>query len=210
MKINTFSTGALADQNLDTDGPLVVLPFTEPALAKRASELMASRAGTRGLIACIFDEKREGFIAIVNRVFAQSDAQWVGYVAQDAYPGRLWLLNALTTLDKSGAGLLGFNDGKWSGSLAGFGLVHRPWALQNYGGPLFNPGYQRHYADAELTLLALNDGKYVYNPDAVLIEVDWQKDSKLADDNDRARFLHRVSTGFDDRITNAALLGMFS
>lgn len=188
----------------------MVMPFTEPALASRASELMSSRSGTRGIIACIFDEQQEGFIAIVNRVFEQTDAQWVGYVAQDAYPGRLWLFNALNSLKKTGAGLLGFNDGKWSGSLAGFGLVHRPWAIQNYGGPLFNPGYRRHYADAELTLLALNDGNYIYNPDAVLIEVDWNKDGTPTDPNDRSRFLQRASGGFDDRIKNQALLTMFS
>ena len=186
------------------------MPFTEPSLAQRAAHLMSARSGSGGVIACVFDEKRDGFINVVNHVFALSSAEWVAYVAQDAYPGRLWLNSAMACLQTTSAGLLAFNDGKWHGQLASFGLVARAWALQNYGGPLFNPAYHSHFADAELTLLALNDGKYTYDPDAVLVEVDWEKDQKKVNADDRALFQRRAASGFDDRITNPTLMSMFA
>lgn len=163
-----------------------------------------------GLMVGIHDTHSEGFIALVNRAFELSDAPFFGYMAQDAFPGRSWLHNALNYIEKTDAGLLGFNDGKWAGALAGFGLVRRSWAVKNYGGALFNPAYRSHYADAELTLLALNDGKYAYDPDAVLVEVDWEKEQKTVNANDRALFQRRAASGFDDRITNPTLLSMFA
>lgn len=163
-----------------------------------------------GLLIGIHDTQSAGFITLINRAFQMSSTPFFGYMAQDAFPGRKWLSNALNTLEKTGTGLLGFNDGKWAGALAGFGLVRRSWAEKNYGGLLFNPKYHSHYADTELTLLALNEGKYAYNPDAVLVELDWEKDQKMVNANDRFLFQKRIDSKFDGRIKNPTLLGMFA
>ena len=65
-----------------------------------------------------------------------------------------WLALAVRAMEQQRASLLGFNDGKWHGQLAAFGLARRSWADSVYGGDLFFSGYRRHYADAELTLVA--------------------------------------------------------
>lgn len=191
---------------------MIAAPFTDISFMKRCLELASKRSEITipGLLVGIHDTHSEGFIALANRAFEQSDAPFFGYMAQDAFPGRKWLRNALNSVEKTNAGLLGFNDGKWAGALAGFGLVRRSWAVQNYGGPLFNPAYHSHYADAELTLLALNEGKYTYDPEAVLVEVDWEKDQKKVNTDDRALFQLRAASGFDDRIKNPLLLSMFA
>jgi len=106
--------------------------------------------------------------------------------------------------------LLGFNDGKWSGALAGFGLAQRAWAQGNYAGAFFYPKYQRHYADAELTLHALQSGRYAYEPNSLLVEVDWQKDQSQVDSVDRQLFLERKASGFEGMVTHPKLLDLFS
>jgi hypothetical protein len=130
-------------------------------------------------------------------------------VAQDAYPGRQWLSRALTALgeDKS---LLGFNDGKWAGALAAFGLVRRSWALQNYQGNLFYEGYSQHYEDVELTLLAMQENVYAYDPNSVLTEVDWGKDRRQVHQADKVLFKQRLQKKLDGRLTSPHLLQLFA
>ena len=183
--------------------------------AMRAAELMASRAGVPGSIVAVRDELQEGFIALVNRVFALSQARYFAYVAQDAFAGRQWLSLAIKALEQQASDgkekqFLGFNDGKWAGALAGFGVARRSWALQNYGGDFFYPGYERHFADAELTLFALQEGAYVYDPDSILVEVDWQKDQSSVSLQDRTLFSQRKKTCFDGRVYSAQLLALFN
>jgi hypothetical protein len=190
--------------------PLVVMPFIEPALAKRSAAQLARRAGCSGLLLAVYDAERVGFVAVANRVFRASRAPLFAYVAQDAFAGRDWLLLGSRALLHQGGGLLGFNDGKWSGSLAAFGLVERSWGAANYDGDLFHPGYRRHYADAELTVLALGASRYRYDPSAVLVEVDWDKEAAAADETDRALFKQRAKGGFDSRIRDDRLLNMIS
>ena len=194
---------------------LVVMPFTMTDQAMRAAELMASRAGVPGSIVAVRDELQEGFIALVNRVFALSQARYFAYVAQDAFAGRQWLSLAIKALEQQASDgkekqFLGFNDGKWAGALAGFGVARRSWALQNYGGDFFYPGYERHFADAELTLFALQEGAYVYDPDSILVEVDWQKDQSSVSLQDRTLFSQRKKTCFDGRVYSAQLLALFN
>jgi hypothetical protein len=114
---------------------------------------------------------------------------------------------------------LGFNDGKWQGALASFGLASRAWAAANYAkeaaagaeqGPFFHPSYQRHYADAELTVLAMQAKGYVYEPNSVLVEVDWAKDGQTVDPADRALYRQRSALGFDGRVAEQALIGLFA
>ncbi len=202
----------LAQRNWEVDGALMVLPCTDVAQASRAGELAAARASAKGLVLAVHDVSRQGFVSITNQVFAASRSAWFGYMAQDALAGRDWMALALQALHRQRGVLLGFNDGKWHGALASFGLASRAWAASNYEPSpvcLFHAGYARHYADAELTLLARQAKGYVYEPHSVLVEVDWGKDSASVDANDRALFRQRVQQGFGGRVRDAALLDMF-
>lgn len=196
-----------AQQPLVVEGALMVMPFINASQAQQAAELMSSRADSPGMVLAIHDSNQEGFTAIVNAAFKASQSPYFGYVAQDAYAGRQWLKLAMAALGQNKS-FLGFNDGKWAGAIAGFGLAKRTWAQANYAGNFFYPGYQRHYADAELTLLALQAGLYAYDGDSVLIEVDWDKDQASVDPADRALFAQRKSARFDGRITSQPLLDL--
>ena len=212
MQIEYISSSELQDSGrrpLVVDGTLMVLPFTNADQAKQACELMSGRASSEGFILAVHDHDKLGFTAIVNAAFKLSQSPYFGYVAQDAYAGRQWLKLAIEALgdDKS---FLGFNDGKWAGALAGFGLAKRVWAQQNYDGNFFYPAYQRHYADAELTLLALQAGLYAYDANSVLVEVDWNKDGASVHPADRALFAQRKSARFDGRVTSQVLLDLIA
>jgi hypothetical protein len=210
MQIITLTSSELGSTPLISDSVLIFMPFIEPMQAKRTAEALSRRANSPGTIVCIFDEKKEGFIHLVNRAFKLSQSPYVGYLAEDAFPGRAWLKIGLDKLLSTKGALLGFNDGKWHGHLAGFGLVDRVWAEQNYQGDLFYPSYHKHYADTELTLLAKSDGVYAYDPDSVLIEVDWEKDQKSTYPADKKLFQARAQTGFDGKVTDPQWLEMFS
>ena len=194
---------------LESLGPVMVMPYINEPQARRAAEFAAHRAGTDGLLLAIHDEQRQGFIATVNQAFKATRSPWFGYMAQDAYAGRSWLALALKAMHAKQAGLLGFNDGKWQGQLASFGLADRAWAESNYGGDFFDPGYCSHYADTELTLIARQQGRYVYEPNSVLLEVDWHKESAAVNPADRQRFKARALHGFDGRVTDPRLQTLF-
>lgn len=187
----------------------MVMPFINSSQAQRAAQLMSSRANSPGMVLAIHDSNQSGFAAIVNTAFKVSQSPYFGYVAQDAYAGRQWLKLAVEALGQNKS-FLGFNDGKWAGAIAGFGLAKRAWAQANYEGNFFYPGYQRHYADAELTLLALQAGLYAYDGNSVLIEVDWDKDQASVDPADRALFAQRKLGQFDGRITSQPLLDLIA
>jgi hypothetical protein len=189
---------------------ILVMPYLDRFMAERCAALMAKRAGADGLIIAVHDADRDGFISVANRVFEQSESEYFGYVAQDAFPGHQWLHLAIMTLRKQDASLLGFNDGKWRGALASFGIAERGWARSNYDGPFFFPDYQQHYADVELTVLAISQKQYCYNPNAVLVEVDWNKDRSSVNLRDRTLYHRRKDEGFNKRVTSRTLLEMFS
>jgi len=189
---------------------LVVMPFIDRAMAGRSAAQLAARAGVEGLLLAVEDADRRGFIATVNRLFRESTSEYFAYVAQDSFAGRKWLARALALMQKGGKGLLGFNDGKWMGMLAGFGLAERAWAAGNYGGDLFHAQYVRHYADAELTLLAMSAGTYCYDANCVLVELDWDKDRTGVDAADRALYRLRAAEGFDGRVMDSKLRGLIS
>ena len=209
LRVEFATFGSLPAQVDPGRAPLIVMPFVDAALARRAATQLAARAGADGLLLAVYDDRRAGFIAIANRLFRGSASASFGYVAQDAFAGRDWLARAQAALADRNGGLLAFNDGKWRGALAAFGLAARGWAAGNYGGDLFHAGYRSHYADAELTLLALAAGKHRYDPESLLVEVDWDKEAKRVDDADRALFKARAAAGFDGRVTDPTLLSLF-
>jgi hypothetical protein len=190
-------------------GPLVVMPFIDADLARRSATQLAARADCRGTLLAVDDVARVGFATVANTVFRRSCASSIAYVAQDAFAGRGWLAQAQAAL-ADGGGLVAFQDGKWRGALAAFGLADAGWARGNYGGDLFHPGYRRHYADVELTLLAMADGRLRHDPAAVLVEVDWGKDGQPVDTGDRALFRQRAENGFDGRVADPRLRTLFS
>ena len=191
------------------NAPLVVMPFVDARLARRSATQLAARAGVAGQILCVHDEHRIGFVAIANAAFGCSRSPQFAYVAQDAFAGRNWLALAQARLAERDGGLLGFNDGKWAGRLAAFGLVQREWARENYGGELFHHDYKSHYADVELTLLAMQQLKYRFEPLALLVEVDWKKEEASVSATDRLLYYKRAQGHFDGRVTNAGLRRMF-
>lgn len=222
MDFEQVESAQLRSRQWVVDGPLMVLPFTDEGMAQRAGQMAAQRAGAKGLVLAVHDRHKQGFVAMVNQVFAASQSPWLGYMAQDAFAGRDWMALALQALHRQRGVLLGFNDGKWQGALASFGLASRAWAAANYAGvdmdvdsssgqsTFFHASYQRHYADAELTVLARQANGYVYEPNSVLVEVDWGKEGQAVDAADRALFRERASSGFDGRVQSPALQGLFA
>ena len=197
------------DRPMKCLGPVMVMPYIDVALAQQAAEFASLRSNSEGMLLAIHDVQRHGFIATVNHAFRSTDSPWFGYMAQDAFAGRTWMAIALEAMQNEQAGLLGFNDGKWQGKLASFGLAERDWALSNYAGDFFYPGYKSHYADTELTLIAQQQGRYTYQPNSVLIEVDWDKETAAVNYEDRKLYHARAMQGFDGKVTDPALKTMF-
>ena len=214
---------ALQSANLKSSAAVMVMPFTDPIMAQKAAELAASRAGSlrangelldvcaESILLAVHDTQRQGFVATVNQAFKVTQSPWLGYMAQDAFAGRNWLALALQKLQsQTGAALLGFNDGKWQGQLASFGLARRDWISKVYTDAFFFQGYHSHFADAELTLVARQQGVYAYEPQSVLVEVDWQKDQAAVNDADRRLFATRKKTGFGNRVSDPQWLNFIS
>lgn len=208
-EVSFCTLDTLPEQIGREDRPLVVMPFIDTAAARRSAVQIARRAGTAISVLGILDVRRQGFIAVSNAAYRRSIASWFAYVAQDAFAGRQWLAAGLRALELDAGGLLAFNDGKWGGALAAFGMVRREWADGNYGGDLFDPAYRSHFADAELTLLALQQGKLRTDPAALLIEVDWEKEGRGVTPADRQLFAERCDAGFDGRVSDPDLLRRF-
>jgi hypothetical protein len=189
------------------DVPVVaVMPWLNEAAARQAARLMVSRAGVPLLVLAVQDDLSIGPMAVWNRVIGHVRSPYFIYCAEDAFAGRYWLRLALQAMEKPGAGLLAFNDGKWFGQLAAFGMVRRNWLAPIYGGSLFHEGYSRHYGDTELTLIARQQQALVYHPHALLLEVDYDKDRRPVDVDDHALFRQRAAAGFDGRVNDENIL----
>jgi hypothetical protein len=144
--------------------------------ARLNAEIQKRRAGIDDANVLLrLDIGNRGWVAMHNMEFRMSMADHYLYSCGDYFPGRNYLRIAWDAMYDTGASLVGFNDGKWQGRIATVGLVKRSWAEQNYGGDLFFPGYKSHGADDELTNLAMRDGVYHYEPNAVLVEVDMRR-----------------------------------
>jgi hypothetical protein len=187
----------------------VIMPFISSAKALKTVEQLINRAELPCNMICIYDENREGFVSIINRAFKSSKSPYFVYLAEDAFAGRAWLKNAMYSIQALDGGLLAFNDGKWFGELAAFGLVSRKWACQNYSGNLFFPKYNSHFADVELSLIARYQNKLVYHPDALLVEIDYDKENKPVNKFDKLLFKNRKINGFDNQVASEKLLKAF-
>ena len=192
----------------DSDCQVVaVMPYLKRASARRAAELMVRRAGAPLMVLAIHDDLRAGPVAVWNSALRCIKSPLMIYCAEDAFAGRYWLRFALQAFQQQpGTGLLAFNDGKWFGQLAAFGLVRRSWLDPLYGGLLFHPGYTQHYGDTELTLIARQQQVLAYHPHALLVEIDHDKDSRMVNPLDHAEFLRRAAGGFDKLVTDHSIL----
>lgn len=155
---------------------LVVMPSTQLDLAQKAAGVILERAGIKCDVLVVLDSPGLGFINIVNAVADIYQGQFLVYCAQDAFPGMDFLKLGLNEFSKKpGLNLLAFNDGKWSGRIASFGMVRVSWARGLYGSGLFFHGYQSNGADVELSEIARAQNCLGYTPHAVLLEVDYNK-----------------------------------
>lgn len=187
-------------QELPAYEVIIALPMIDVDLAIRASEVMRRRAKYPGLLLLIEDDMRLGFIMVTNLVYAKTKSQYFAYVAQDAFAGYFWLDSAMKTIKKTGAGLLAFNDGRFFGTLAVFGLADRRFISKVYGKFIFYPHYKSHFADTELSVIATYTNNMIFNPNSLLLEVDYEKHLHGNNEEDHKLYIQRAGTGFDGRV----------
>jgi hypothetical protein len=217
LAIQRINTSEIASFSNTTEyETVIVMPSIDMTLAQKAADVMAARTEAPGLLVIADDCRRIGFVATANLVYAKTVSRYFCYAAQDAFAGYYWLDTALESMKKDKAGLLAFNDGRFFGELAAFGLVSRAWTDTLYGGSaLFFPHYQKTYCDTELTDIARMTGRLAYNPHSMLIEIDYGKRHGQslkpgadeiryippgADDADGVLYVMRALDGFDGLI----------
>ncbi|HOG20031.1 MAG TPA: glycosyltransferase, partial [Salinivirgaceae bacterium] len=184
----------------DPNGVMIVMPCIDIKMGFGTAEILHSRAGMDCLVVIAVDTKRQGFIKTLNQVSLKADVAYVVYLAQDAYPGRNWLKTAYEKLEQQQKGLLAFNDGKWNGKIASFGMVRKSWAKELYDNMILYEGYKAHKADNEITVIAKVTQQYIYDPDSSLIEVDYNKDRGGSNPDDDDTFKKRFLSGFDGKV----------
>lgn len=187
----------------DPDGIAIIMPSINTKKGMDTAETLLISAGMGCKLLVVHDTLRQGFIKTLNDTAARITARYIVYLAEDAFPGVDWLRSAYETLEKSGKGLLAFNDGKWKGRIAAFGMVRTEWVKTLYGGPVFYPGYHSHAADNELTVIARIREMHEYNPDCTLVEYDPYKrrHSVLSNQQDKKLFHSRFLGGFDGLVS---------
>jgi hypothetical protein len=183
-------------RGLAHDTVICVLPYLHHDLAVRLEEVLRVRARQPGLLLLVEDDARLGFIRVANLVYLLTRSPYFTYLAEDAFPGEEWLMNAVRTMEKTNAGLLAFNDGRFYGTVAVFGMVQRAWLQTIYRRYLFHPGYSSHFGDTELTTIAFMRGMLIFDASSLLVEVDYEKHHKGLNPADAALYKQRAATGF--------------
>jgi len=184
-------------KGLAHDEVICVLPYINHALAVRLEEVLRVRAKQAGLLLLVEDDARLGFMMVANLAYSWTRSLYCTYLAEDAFPGEQWLKSAVTTMNETQAGLLAFNDGRFFGTLAVFGMVRRDWLKTIYPRFLFHPGYVSHFGDTELTTIAYLRNMLFFNPACLLMEVDYEKHKKGYNEADAKLYRERAATGFD-------------
>lgn len=179
---------------------VVIMPALDRDKALGAARILIERSGLKEFCLIIaLDDRRVGFVSVVNEVYRLTNFKYLVYLAEDAFPGRYWLRRAYDLMESSNGGLLAFNDGKWFGEYAAFGMVRKSWVERVYEADLFFPTYHSHFADVELTKIAERDGQLIYDPNAVLVEVDFSKGLHWrANQEDQVLYFDRLKKGFPD------------
>lgn len=158
----------------------VIMPTTDLSQAILSARRMKDNAGLPMRMIIVQDNIRQGYIKTLNLTASKVASDYIAYVAQDSLSGKNWLKLAYSTLRTEQKSLCAFNDGKFEGKLASFGLVKKSFCTQLYGeGHIFYPGYHSHRADDELTLYAKLNKQLSYTPSAIMLEVDYRLDRSL-------------------------------
>lgn len=166
----------------------VLMPCTDRNLGTKVMQQLSENAGLEADYHLLMDDDRKGYVYKVNEFVTLYPQEYDFYIytAQDAFGGKNWLKEAYTTLRDTGKGVLAFNDNKWGGKLAAFGMVRA-----SYKKPFFFSGYHSHYADTELSVAATVDNQLCYNPKAIMFEVDYDKKIKSVNKRDKELFKKR-------------------
>lgn len=178
----------------------VIMPAIDLDKAQKAAQLMSIRAGYQNDIIIVEDVKRTGFVKTLNEAVKKYPSHYYVYTAEDAYVGKDWLKIAMNTLLTQKKGLFAFNNGRWFGELASFGLISYEFFKDLYNGDMMCPLYNAHYGDTELTVIAKAKDMYCYNSDSLMVEVDYDKDKKSVNRADKDLFNIRKLAGFDGLI----------
>lgn len=177
----------------------VVMPSIDQEKAQKTMNQLIERAGIDATFMIVMDDKRQGFIKAVNNFVEKTDFKYYVYVAEDSYAGKDWLKIAYETLETTKKGLFAFNDGKWGGMMAAFGMVRKSWK-----GPFFNELYKSHYADVELSIKAMSEDQFVADLRSILVEVDYDKHGVNMEDkkNFNLRKIDNFSGTVDKKFVN--------
>jgi len=181
---------------------VIVVPYirNDEDFIEQQRKLLIKRAGVEVSVYPIKDTQGLGWIGIHNNMAKELDYDWYVYCADDYFPGRDYITKALETAHKTKKRLIGFNDGKWDGKNATAGMIHKSLIPLMYGGPLLWPGYIHHGSDPDLTEKAIIMNEYAYSPEAILIEIDYNKDfipsNKRLNKKDVELFLQRRELRF--------------
>lgn len=186
-----------------------IIPTINPEKALETSKTLKDRAGMDFKLVVIEDIEKNGWVATINSAVRNNPSDYYIYLADDVFPSKNWLVEAMKVVKDKDLGLLAFNDGKWFGKMASFGLVKHDWMIKNYNGDLLNPVYRSHYADPEITLLALSDKVFGYAPKSIMMEVH-NKTGIPNNKEDQAIFRQRKLSGFEGRITDTKILNLFN
>lgn len=147
----------------------VIMPSIDVDKAKNTMRQLSQTSGwenTDYIIAV--DHNRVGFVRTFYDAALAHEADYYVYVAEDAYGKEAWLRWAVGSIQNNK--VVAFNDCKWLGKLASFGLVEREYLLANWC-----LEYKSHYVDVELTQKAKRDNCYGYSEKSYLIELDDNK-----------------------------------
>jgi cellulose synthase/poly-beta-1,6-N-acetylglucosamine synthase-like glycosyltransferase len=168
----------------------VAIPYCveDKQLAENAKFLHKIKAGIPCVVTGIEDKEKKGWVASHNRFIEHLQFDYYCYSAADYIPGDDYLKIAIEALEKSGKGLCGFNDGKWDGKIATAGVITRDFFLK-YG--LFYDGYKSHGADNEITDFAIDNNEYIYEPKAILAELEERKINKNPNVEDQKLYANR-------------------
>jgi hypothetical protein len=170
---------------------VIVMPAVKMNVAKALAAVLTARANYPGLLIIAEDDRRFGFIYTANLIYRKTNSKYFTYIAQDSFPGKFWLAFAIETIKHAHSGLLAFNDGKWFGKVASFGLVDRNFTNSLYNNFLFYPEYIMHCADVELSILAQNTNNLAYNPNCIMLEVDYTRHLRWCNNKADDELFHR-------------------
>lgn len=160
---------------------VIVLPYAKGngERAEKIKRVMEIRAKIPCEVIPVEDLEGIGWVAIHNKMAKELDYTWYLYGCDDYFPSRGYLKVALEAAKKQKKHFVGFNDGKWEGSNFTTGLIHKSLIPRLYStGTLFAPIYHFHGADPDLTARGKLLKETIYVPEAVLMEIDYEKDFK--------------------------------